>query len=136
MRHYFFAALGLAALALAGCGAKGTVSGQVKFNGRPLPWGQITFLSEAGDKPVLHAPVRDGSYTVPEVPVGSARVTVTTTPPPAPIKLPPGVKPVQASEGTNTDATPGRQVRAAAPPVQPTRPVGRAVHGQGRPAGF
>jgi len=107
MRHYLFAAVGLAALTLAGCASgKGTVTGQVKYKGQPLPWGEITFVCEGGDKPVLHAPVRDGNYTVSGIPAGPARVTVTTTPPPAPIKLPPGVKPIQASEGANTDATP------------------------------
>jgi hypothetical protein len=107
MRQCLFVLAGFAAVALAGCGAaKGTVSGQVKYKGQPLPWGDIAFLCAGGDKPVLHAKIQDGSYTVSGLPAGPAQVIVTTTPPPAPIKLPPGVKPIQTTEGTNTDSTP------------------------------
>jgi hypothetical protein len=69
----------LAIVALAGCGApQGTVSGQVKFQGQPLPAGKITFFCEGGTKPVITRDLTHGQYTMPEMPVGNARVAVAT----------------------------------------------------------
>ena len=59
--------LGLAAAAgvLAGCGpGKGRVSGQVLFNGKPLPGGWVTFQPAVrGHNPVSAEIDRDGNYS-------------------------------------------------------------------------
>jgi hypothetical protein len=73
--------LGLVLLALTavGCGGgKGTVSGQVRFRGQPLPSGRVTFVCEGGDRPVLTADVRDGTYTISGAPVGPVKIAVAT----------------------------------------------------------
>jgi len=68
--------LGLLPL-LAGCGRGwGEVSGTVRYQGKPLPMGTITFYDETnGVKPcILEA---DGKYTVNKVAAGKVKVTVT-----------------------------------------------------------
>jgi hypothetical protein len=111
MRLPLFLTAALATLVLAGCGGKGTVSGQVRYNGQPLPSGDVAFLSEAGDKPVLHAMIQDGQYSVSGLPAGPAQITVTTTAPAAPVKLPPGVKQVEPAGGAPAETpAPGKYV--------------------------
>jgi len=86
---------------VAGCDAgRGNVSGEVKYNGQPLPSGQITFLSQAGDKKVVTAQIEDGKYTVNDLPAGPAVITVRTTPPPRPAADPGGraIKPPEGSQ--------------------------------------
>ena len=92
--------LALGLLALAGCGpAEGTVSGTVRFDGRPLTAGvnTVTFLCEDGSvKSCMVEP--DGRYTLRGVPAGRARVTVLSLPPPPQLGKAPGedgkVKPI------------------------------------------
>jgi hypothetical protein len=61
--------------ALTGCGrGVGEVSGTVRCNGRPLPFGTIQFLGTDG-LPRAGAIGPDGSYSV-QVPVGTAKVIV------------------------------------------------------------
>jgi hypothetical protein len=83
--------LGLAVVGLfaaSGCGArKGSVSGVVKFNGQPLPSGTIFFLSKATQQ-VVSAKIDDGKYSIPDLPAGMSQVSVTTTPPTTPGRLP------------------------------------------------
>ena len=60
-----------------GCGdqAKGTVSGQVTYKGKPLSSGFVTFAGEKGGP--LHAEIHsDGSYRVDNVPVGPVKIGV------------------------------------------------------------
>jgi hypothetical protein len=65
----------LAAFSL-GCGSRGTVSGQVHFNGKPLPGGVVKFTSPTGSyNPVTSAIGEDGSYSL-TVPSGEALVSV------------------------------------------------------------
>jgi len=112
MRFPLFLTTGLAALVLAGCGGpRGTVSGQVKYNGQPLPAGEVVFICEAGDKPVVHATIQDGHYSVSGLSVGPAQVTVTTMAPAVQSKLPPGVKPVEPPGGGPAETpAPGKYV--------------------------
>jgi hypothetical protein len=71
--------LGMLVLLAAGCsGGTGTVTGQVTFNGQPLPLGTITFHAEQGDHEVSNALIRDGSYSVDGVRAGPTKVTVVT----------------------------------------------------------
>jgi hypothetical protein len=70
----------LLALPLAsGCGgqAKGTVSGKVTYQGKPVPSGFVTFLVENGAP--VHSDIRsDGSYRMEKVPVGLVKIGVQT----------------------------------------------------------
>lgn len=69
----------LIVLTSVGCGVQvGSISGTVSYNGRLLPSGKITFVCEAGDKPVLTSSITDGKYAVEDAPVGQAIVLVET----------------------------------------------------------
>jgi hypothetical protein len=64
-------------LAAVGCGGRGNVSGKVTYNGRPLVFGTVQF--EASDKTIKQANIEpDGSYSIPRVPVGEAKVAVSS----------------------------------------------------------
>lgn len=60
----------------AGCSrGTGNVSGIVKFKGKPLPAGTISFYDEVNG--VASSPIdADGSYSVSKVATGTARITV------------------------------------------------------------
>jgi hypothetical protein len=76
--------LGLSLL-LAGCGRGwGHVSGTVRYKGKPLPNGTITFYDEANQAVSGHIEA-DGKYTVDKVAAGKVKITVTA---PMPIFLP------------------------------------------------
>ena len=68
----------------AGCSrGTGNVSGTVKFKGKALPAGTITFYDEANG--AASSPINpDGSYSVSKVATGTARITVAV---PMPIYL-------------------------------------------------
>ena len=71
-----------AVLAAAGCGGgKADVEGKVTFNGKPVVYGTVVVVGPDGiPKSGMIQP--DGSYRVSGVPVGSARVAVTSPRPP------------------------------------------------------
>ena len=81
---------GLVLLVLsAGCGrSTGTVSGKVTFEDQPLGFGTIALICQDGS--VSSGMIRDGTYTIPEVPVGPVEITVRAYPPPRPTMTPPG----------------------------------------------
>jgi hypothetical protein len=68
----------LLALPLAtGCGGqtKGTVSGKVTYQGKPLSSGFVTFVLEKGSP--LHSDIQsDGSYRMDNVPVGTVKIGI------------------------------------------------------------
>src|SRR5262245_29347011 len=68
-----------------GCGPSfGKVSGEVKFNNKPLPNGIIAFISsQKGARPAMGL-IENGRYTVAQVPVGEVAITVNTPPKPPP----------------------------------------------------
>lgn len=71
-----------ALLGLAGCGGgKGDVTGEVKYNGNPVPAGRVTFLSDAGEHRSFAVPIKDGRYTIPAFPAGPVKISVETFPP-------------------------------------------------------
>jgi hypothetical protein len=77
----------LAAFAAAGCGrGKGSITGEVKYQGRLLPIGDIAFMSQEGDQQVRHADIIDGKYSIPGIEAGRAKVVVTTWQPQPPKK--------------------------------------------------
>ena len=85
------------AVSASGCGSRrASVSGEVKYNGTPLPSGTISFLSQAGEKRVVAAQIVDGKYTAQGVEPGPAKVTVVTVPPSKGGLPPGGGKPVEA----------------------------------------
>ncbi len=67
-------------LAALGCGESvSTVSGEVKVNDKPLPDGVISFASQGRKKKVREGIIKDGKYSVADVPVGDTIVTVKET---------------------------------------------------------
>jgi hypothetical protein len=100
----------------AGCGEmKGRVSGQVSFNGSPLPAGKITFICEGGNKPVLSADIREGKYEIKEVPVGSVKITVATYKPSGTVERPHGLGPTKRPGTDNTPPAPPQEYVAIPP---------------------
>src|SRR5437763_12292637 len=73
----------LAALALGGTvgcgGGKGTVSGKVSYNGQPVTDGRVSFLGPDGI-PVEARIEPNGEYRAVDVPLGEAKVLVTSPP--------------------------------------------------------
>jgi hypothetical protein len=77
--------LALAPLSV-GCGSKGTVSGKVFYEGKPLPGGMVTFLP-ADATGAFHSVINeDGSYKVAGIPPGPATITVSSPDPPQPAR--------------------------------------------------
>jgi hypothetical protein len=69
-------ALALLTLAAVGCG-RGDVAGKVTYQGKPLVFGTVQF--EASDKTIKQANIeQDGSYSIPGVPIGEAKVAVSS----------------------------------------------------------
>ncbi len=72
--------IGCASLLSSGCGGGGgsSVSGTVTFNGQPVEKGLISFYSADGKGTPVGGPISGGKYTVKNVPVGKAKVEVTS----------------------------------------------------------
>ena len=70
---------GCLALAAAGCGGgppTATVSGNITFEGKGLPAGNVLFVPAKGGANVSGS-IADGQYTVENVPVGDMKVVIT-----------------------------------------------------------
>ena len=94
--------------AAAGCApTKGDISGQVSFQGLPLPAGKITFIGEGGNNAVHSANIREGKYELKGVPVGPVKITVATFKPGKAVDRPPGFGPT---------TRPGTEEKPPAPP--------------------
>jgi hypothetical protein len=65
----------------AGCSpSKGTVSGLVKRQGKPIVWGNVTLI--ASDNAAYSGPITSqGTYSIPNVPGGPVKLCVTSTNP-------------------------------------------------------
>ncbi|OAI39061.1 hypothetical protein AYO40_06130 [Planctomycetaceae bacterium SCGC AG-212-D15] len=73
-------ALALVSL-MVGCGEPtGFVSGEVRFAGAPLPYGQITMFREDGRS--ASSVIDNGYYEIHKVPVGTVTITIQSLPPP------------------------------------------------------
>jgi len=95
-------------LALASCSRAtptGSVAGAVRFAGKPVAAGRITFLCEGGNKPVFFTDITDGVYRIESAPVGGVRVTVQAfaSQPSATVSTPPAAAPEPLA---GTPATP------------------------------
>ena len=74
--------VGLTFTFAAGCGPSfGEVSGKVTYNGKSVPAGVVAFLSAESNEPATAQLERDGSYRLPKVRCGPARITVTAPDP-------------------------------------------------------
>ncbi len=71
--------IALLLLVVVGCAGRGDISGKVTYKGKALVWGTVQI--EAADKTFKQANIEDGSYSIPGVPVGEARVAVSSTNP-------------------------------------------------------
>lgn len=102
-RQHAWLGSGLLVLVLCGCGGPRTapVSGQVIQDGVPVGFGTIGFLSEEDGRATSGMLRPDGTYRVPDAPVGPVIITVQTYP------LPPQVQP------------PDAPAPAVVPPTQP-----------------
>ena len=69
----------------------GQIEGTVRFQGKPLPGGTVSFHPDKG-KPFVAQLQDDGSYTLKDVPVGAMRVTIETESLKNPAKPPKGGK--------------------------------------------
>jgi hypothetical protein len=82
--HFYFPlTVGVMLLAMlsAGCGGNtAEVSGTVKYQGKALPSGKVTFISEDGKIMEFAMIDSDGSYKITKAPLGSVKITVTTPP--------------------------------------------------------
>jgi hypothetical protein len=76
-RRPFLGAVALVLLAatVSGCSKTSKVSGKVRFDGKELPAGKVTFTPESGT-PVF-ADIKDGEYTL-NAPIGNCKITVDT----------------------------------------------------------
>lgn len=76
-----FASLAAGCVGLAGCGpSTATVSGTVAHNGKKVVWGGVALV--AADGSAHSAEIgRDGTFRIPNVPTGPAKVSVTSPDP-------------------------------------------------------
>jgi hypothetical protein len=70
----------LVALA-AGCAGKATIRGKVTYQGKPVTGGTITFLVGSEERSYPAQIQADGSFTIPEIRTGEAKITVTSSNP-------------------------------------------------------
>jgi hypothetical protein len=69
------AVLALAVLAASGCGKpKGELTGKIKYKGKELAWGDIQV--QAADGTAIPGTIKDGVYTVSNIPPGVAKIRV------------------------------------------------------------
>ena len=95
---------------IAGCtgGGKGTVTGQVSFQGKPLPNGRISFVCQEGKQAVYSSEIKEGAYTIPDCPAGAVKITVETF---KPVKIDPKLMP--KGLGITRDRDPNAPATAA-----------------------
>lgn len=76
-RRFLLGAFVLLISTAMGCGGgKGTVTGKVTVDGKPLPAGKIAFIPKSGSG--VGGEIKDGQYKVEKVPPGTVNVTVET----------------------------------------------------------
>lgn len=117
MQRLLLPAIAAGLVALSGCGpSAGSIQGKVTYKGKDLPSGTVTFLGASND--VVSAPIAlDGTYTIPKVSLGLAKVTVSV---PVPPSVPGGMKMDPAKMKGGADPTGGTG-------TPPTAPVGPRV---------
>jgi hypothetical protein len=63
-------------LLLTGCSSKGTVSGRITYQGKPIPQGIVLFVPEKGQS--ITGTITDGQYQVKGIVSGTAKIAVQT----------------------------------------------------------
>jgi len=111
--------LGLMALSV-GCStntkARGTVKGKVTFSGTPLPSGTVAFYG-ANNTLGSASIEKDGTYAIPDAPLGQVRISVTVPKPPPPGMMGPGmaasksIKSVDPESGKSISLVPSEQTK-------------------------
>jgi hypothetical protein len=103
-------------LGLSGCGTPTvTIKGEVKYKGKLLPAGRVTFY-DADGKNAKSSGIHDGAYTITDLPAGPATITVQTFPPPkGKVALPKGVA-VPMPEGVTEQPAGARGPYVRIPP--------------------
>jgi hypothetical protein len=98
--------------AVAGCnGSTADVKGKVTFNGKPVVYGTVVLVGADG-LARSGAIQPDGSYRVKDVPVGTARVAVTSP-------RPPGSAPAKKAIERGADVTDDKPQPEPPPPAPP-----------------
>lgn len=120
-RAFWLTGLALAvwlAFSLASCHRKATVesnrgpvSGTVTFDGKPIPAGTITMVSTSDAIFRIMAPLKDGTFSVADTPLGTVSVAVDTEPiagnsPHQYVKIPPRYSKTETS-GLSITIPPG-----------------------------
>lgn len=112
--------LGLVAcVAVTGCGAKtSNVKGKVTYGGKSVVWGSVTLVDEKG---MFHqGPINlDGTYTIPNVPVGKVKIGVFSPKPDGTHK---GGRGAVSAVGGKGDPNDPRDKFKSAPPPEPPKP--------------
>lgn len=75
-KRLFTFSASLVFLIVAGCGGKGTASGEVQYDGRPIGKGYITFLPAEGDGPTSGGAIDNGQYKVDNITPGKKLVKI------------------------------------------------------------
>jgi hypothetical protein len=65
------------ALLAGGCGSRGTVSGKVTHKGKPVVWGTVSVFA-SDDVQYAGQLTPEGTYSIPDVPSGQVRITVSS----------------------------------------------------------
>jgi len=115
MTRYCQLALGLAAVAFAGCsGGVTDVNGKVTYNGKPVVCGAVVLIGSDG-LPKSGAIQHDGSFTVLAVKSGPVRVAVTSPRPTPPDKA--GARQRVGREAGDSEKLPPPSAQAVSPEV-------------------
>jgi hypothetical protein len=104
----------------AGCSSKGTVSGKVTYQGKPVPAGTVIFVPLAGGGGFT-ANIRDGAYTVEGLPLGPVKISVSTPVNAAHMKE--LVSKMRPPPEMMQKVAPGKSAEGSAPPSQDTQAV-------------
>ncbi len=87
--------------AAGGCGKRATVTGKVTYQGRPVTYGSVIFLS-ADNTARSGAIAADGSYTVEGVPLGAVKIAVISRDPSKGRSVVRGRKPARSDNHART----------------------------------
>ena len=58
----------------------GEVTGTVTYEGKPIPWGRVTFLGQSGRRRPASGMIKNGVYVVKNCPLGPAKISVESLP--------------------------------------------------------
>jgi hypothetical protein len=105
-------------LLLTGCSSKGTITGKITYQGKPLPVGTVTFVPEQGGSFI--SDIRDGEYKVMKVPSGPVKIAIAT-----PSQSPPAqyIEQMRPPAELLEKMVPGKAGEGSDKPFQERKPV-------------